>query len=46
VGIQTEPFKIELTDLGNIELLRLMNLLNQYYRTQAPFWVPEIKESN
>lgn len=36
-GVQTEPTKITLGDLSNGELIRLMNLLNEYQKLQFPF---------
>lgn len=35
---QTEPMKVNLGDLSNIELMKLMNLLNEYQKIQIrPF---------
>lgn len=36
-GVQTEPTKVSLGDLSNGEIIRLMNLLNQYQKMQFPF---------
>jgi hypothetical protein len=35
---QTDPVPIRLLDLPNEEIIRLMNLLNEYYRSQFMDW--------
>lgn len=37
--MQTDSMQIRLLDLPNEEIIRLMNLLNEYYRTQTVEWM-------
>lgn len=38
-GMQTDTMQIRLLDLPNEEIIRLMNLLNEYYRAQTVEWM-------
>ena len=39
--VQTDALKVQLSDLSNGELMRLMALLNQYHKSQMPFWMTQ-----
>ena len=36
-GVQTEPIAVNLRDLSSIDLIRLMNILDEYQKMQLPF---------
>lgn len=42
VAIQTDPMQLSLCDLSNVELMKLMNLLNECQKIQLPQWMPPL----
>ena len=38
--VQTEPTKVELSDLSNSDVMRLMSMMENIRNQQYPFWMP------